>query len=1259
MSYCKPKSKWALSSQEEASEEDDEGIGSNRHYSGDSGNLHSATKISSRSSESEFRNDSVVGNSSLATNSIGSLSDDDAEDDERTGTIDYFPQVKIRHGCGIAMDYDEAHEVKSEHSSTDINSPRSDISDGTEMTTFNSGHRINEDTDDDFNFTRDTVPYQDDFNTDGDSDNEDLDQKRRYYNMGYRPLEREGPKLQSLSFNSMNGERTSGLRGSEAVDKGISFPSLSGYSRHSDPVKIEKNSYSKRDPPFGRGLEQIQNVGSSVDKLIRDRPIHDVKDMPEGRKLELLQPEENKKKKKKKKAAKDDGSVTTDENGNPIAEGPVAFNKTTYSQMREPPPSSHETYSYGTFPGSIDQSSSRQTSTLGNVQDKRKRKKKTNNEEVKKAEDIDNYKGRLPLEEVLSFIGGQNEPNRKPKKPAATTDDIPSKTQKASKKSKDKKQKSPLAVVSNSSEVTSKGVHSAQEATFNDPVAVSVMGNSGAKSDFDKPVANGDIAGVYSNREDVEHSLLKPKPTVTEKTVSASDSKKEKDILVNRKEIIPKDERKEIIPKDEIVELTINQVDDTNVGFTKIENNKKKAKLPKAEKTEMIFSKSEEDSNSLNSVTVKQKNAKNKKSKPASPTVKMETETEVVEVTTSACVPSLSSDDLLDNFIFTDLDLKIPKEEDFQVVGKKKKKVTTNEKEKPNHFIPPGANHKSNRRLDEKRSVAAVVNHKIAHHVVSPQGLSGDNEGRTRDLSPSAFPALTVTKSGRQAAQEGRRNSTGDVPIPTGLKSQDDSDIESVKSLPATQGSGLGDCALSPRFSYARMAATVSAKPADIEQQIEQAVCGGNCDLEPKQAVWKGSPTERRHSIGSSPEVVNKNTASNSQTVGNAVKGGCQDHILADAALKPKDTKKSVGAKTTQTSSGSNAKNVKLKVGSINHSEDIAVSCGSDTSQSESRKISANAKLFPSPIQSSEPVFSFIANLSPDSATIENSAELLRQDANFENSSIVSSCSGNSSVTNATVVSVHKLENSKIRPPNGSYGRKQKSVIFLDKRVEETPNLGISFGFDSSESEAQSEKALPEPDQCHLRIKPDSDSKNPVTTQINDIVVSETSISASKASCVPSRQLDTQTSKLSSVSDASSESVNKSQIVRLNGLVSHASQGDYMDLKKEENDRNIVPPAENSSDVIVESQKLYVSNELGGENLVYYGECVNAVKKLVSVPSPTNGPHLYCGLARYQAREESPSNFNINEAAYFLTREWNSTMKLMETDPDSVVFLEV
>ena len=310
-------------------ESEDEGLGSAtqsqvRGAKSETSSLYSTTKCSAWSSESETRKcDEDLGpcNSSKATNSVYSLSD--GSDSEGKGCFDYYPpQVKIRSGVGINLDYDEAYEVKSEHSShDDINSPRSDISEGVEMVTFGPGSgRFSLDVDDDPVHNRRTSIDRDDFNTDGESDDNEEQRMRDLYNQGYRPLMKENNVLSTSKYaTKFYSDRTSSSLQYPEVDHPIMFSSLkegtSRYSRYSTPddhgsysgwtagskeVKVEKNIHKKDRPPFG-GKEQFNRVANSIAPLITYVPDHEVKNMPEGRKLEMLQPEDNKKKKKKKK----------------------------------------------------------------------------------------------------------------------------------------------------------------------------------------------------------------------------------------------------------------------------------------------------------------------------------------------------------------------------------------------------------------------------------------------------------------------------------------------------------------------------------------------------------------------------------------------------------------------------------------------------------------------------------------------------------------------------------------------------------------------------------------------------------------------------------------------------------------------------------------------------------------------------------------------------------------------------------------------
>ena len=270
-------------------------------------------KMSARSSESETRRvdeDSGVYNSSKAT-SIGSWTDENGSDDEREAAdFDYFPpQIKI--SSGRPLYYDEVHDVETESSNEDVNSPRSDFDhkenrydgeDGLEMTTISSS---NED------MPRRSI-FQDDFNTSGDSD-EDCGRAFNYYSYQTKP---KTTCSYTPKFDTFAHTPTSSLRKGAHVDDSISFrtleegtPTVSRYapyqeygtmSNHSDRVKVEKSSY--KIPPFGSG-DPLSKVAHSITPLLSGLSGTEAPtDMPPARKLEVLKADETKKKKKKKKS---------------------------------------------------------------------------------------------------------------------------------------------------------------------------------------------------------------------------------------------------------------------------------------------------------------------------------------------------------------------------------------------------------------------------------------------------------------------------------------------------------------------------------------------------------------------------------------------------------------------------------------------------------------------------------------------------------------------------------------------------------------------------------------------------------------------------------------------------------------------------------------------------------------------------------------------------------------------------------------------
>jgi hypothetical protein len=906
--------------------------------------------------------------------------------------------------------------------------------------------------------------------------------------------------------------------------------------------------------------------------------------------------------------------------------------------------------SYGTFPlGHLtrsDYGSNKETENDNATKALRRRKKKQEKEQQlqKKSEDIENYKGDKSLEEVLSFIGGgQNDSNKKAKKNSNVVEEIPSKTQKSNKKNKDKKQKSPVAS-SSVEEVEEKGSDFAQPALAGVETqgGEDNMGNSSGKADVDI-VENGDVDSLYSSSEKVAKSSLKQndKIDMSKHAIYVNNDKLAKGAIC--RESVKEKEPSATNNKRDIV---------TGSG---VENNKKKsdkpAKASKMDKSELPGTKSDHDmlkldASLINNVTVKQKNAKNKKNKSLSPPIKAESELSFADMNHQPVLASFeASENLVDDaFIFTDLEVpQVPKEDEFQVVGKKKKKVTK-EVVPQNHFMTNNGNSKPGRRHEDKRPVLSQSSNKASVPSIVPPSSMVEGDARLRDLSPSAFPALTSGK-GRQSVQEGRRNSTGDVPIPSGLKSQDDSDLESVKSLPATQGSQAVDSILSPRLSYAKMAAGPKVPDSCSSSEKRLSLDSGDCEHDHKKSVWKGSPTERRHSIGSSPEILNKVTGVQSSVATSTVKTGSQEHIVSDVIVNLEKGAASVAntAVTEKEETNSDMKNVKEP--SVQNKE--------ITSLSE-----ANRTVKTSPVQMKSSIIS--PNKSTDSSTVHASSvgnsqvTLTSKQSQFCNNESETNSTysvynnKDNSVTNSNVISKGKTCSN-----NGSNGRKQKSVIFLDKRVEETPeNLGISFGFEidnlvkpgnsgphDSPVIDQSEQVM-QKSECHsacenvqfVDLNFYSNDLKSEPKDASDVVISGTSSNSS----VISKYVSNTDKAINSLSSSNNEIVNPvTKLVRINGII--PPQGHSSNLVKEVTE-NVSVNIGGSGEKVDTEQAIPETTEDKNVEYVYYGESVVSLKKDIVVPSLNNGPTRYCGLVHYIQETDLRSNFNVAEAAAFLTR---------------------
>ena len=366
-----------------------------------------------------------------------------------------------------------------------------------------------------------------------------------------------------------------------------------------------------------------------------------------------------------------------------------------------------------------------------------------------------------------------------------------------------------------------------------------------------------------------------------------------------------------------------------------------------------------------------------------------------------------------------------------------------------------------------------------------------------RDLSPSAFPVLeghSLPSTGTEA----RRNSCGDATdLLVESKSLCDSDRESVKSLPATYArvaSGSG-----PRrnnSSYPESIASPSSESGLGWQNSSSSSVtytpSSSChttspggaptphtpERKASTAVWKGSPRERRHSIGSSPAEEKMSSAgaedcsdTNSMSR-NRQKSGSQEFLNRDlscvstAASADVSVIKAIHASESSGSlqSDSNLSEDAIGSGSTPDSREFTttshqslkatVSSSSYATQENSAPTTTPPSKQPAEGLSSVPS-------QPVSAQKSAGNEASDTAAGKKTISQVTKTGSSSSTSSRTSVTA-------------SGGNNTKSVVFLDKRTSShVPSLGITFGFDSTfdstpesavKAEMDSSEKVPEKD---------------------------------------------------------------------------------------------------------------------------------------------------------------------------------------------------
>ncbi|GFO43228.1 hypothetical protein PoB_006973300 [Plakobranchus ocellatus] len=411
----------------------------------------------------------------------------------------------------------------------------------------------------------------------------------------------------------------------------------------------------------------------------------------------------------------------------------------------------------------------------------------------------------------------------------------------------------------------------------------------------------------------------------------------------------------------------------------------------------------------------------------------------------------------------------------------------------------------------------------VEHHLHPP-----------RDLSPSAFPVLEGHSL--PTGTEARRNSFGDATdFQVESKSLGDSDRESVKSLPAT----------SPMYpiSYAKMAATSgprrsnnSSYPESIASPSSDSVLGwqnsssssvactpgSSCHnsspggmpmptlptphTPERRPVWKGSPRERRHSIGSSP----------AEKIGPAAAEDCGDASITNRSRQKSGSQEFLN-RDLGSSNAPASTDVAGNVMKVIHTSESSGSLQSDSNLSEEAVVSSSTTASRDVAATSQPSCSThtadkdtASSPSQDAVTSAPSAPSNKQPAVGLPSVPSQPVSGQKSVGGEVTDGSIKKGSAQALPQNARSGPSSvsrtstatsntKSVVFLDKRFTSNPaqSLGITFGFDStfdsvSGSVSEKEKSLP-------KKLPESHS-NQVNTSLHVTTTASTVSSASSPS---------------------------------------------------------------------------------------------------------------------------------------------------------------
>ncbi|KAK7505958.1 hypothetical protein BaRGS_00002680 [Batillaria attramentaria] len=673
-------------------------------------------------------------------------------------------------------------------------------------------------------------------------------------------------------------------------------------------------------------------------------------------------------------------------------------------------------------------------------------------------------------------------------------------------------------------------------------------------------------------------------------------------------------------------------------------------------------------------------------------------------------------------FIFTDVDLP-SKEQEFTVVIKKKKRSPpqapnygqnnspsygyhysrdTQHQPSTQNFVPytrngPRGEFQNRPPPTKTRSCTPPP---FSSSVAPPEAVE-----KSRDLSPSAFP--TLPKSKRTAVKvnplgtDSRRRSLEELTLDTGQQLLGyDSDKESVKSLPAAQGS--------VRSAYPVSYATMVATPRpSVDSSKAESVCssmdGGGSGEWQSPMVWKGREGhERRHSIGSSPEDLAKAAGSTLRQ-----RSGSQEMLFRESAKEAADKdaavslpgnkglcqSESAGSFADTASAGSDADSA--RGGSEAGSDPSDVFVPTVTIVADSKK--------PSVIVPAGQVHTSVVRTATTTTTANPGTvkpKCAQQALGSRSQPPLSAASANvAATTSQHMDSPSKASHPVVKPVNN--GRKTKtSVIFLDKRFAEEPsNLDITFGFDMGDSPS----VVVEEGVSSSLVNPSLGGETAVTTQMPPTAVNVSSVMdkscSSKVSSTRPEVSQPATSKTTSSSvPAPGSDVNNHVTKPAKGPHIAGLNGVVLPQRVEQKPAATGPaPATVHSTVVTTSVTssasivLTLTSVSGGapvpvgpipapaviseapsskppsEKPALEAPPVMAAQPLGALPDgcialklgegltqgPANGKSRQITFRMHKGLETNGS-FNLAEAANYFQREWNKIEKLKEKDPAAV-----